>query len=442
MKRIKDLFLTDRFFIVLLFFFLAYVLAFFFPVLYSIVTGILFLFFGILLWDIFQIFKKGEVVGDRKVGDKLSNGDDNIIPVEVENKYKFPIFLRLIDELPIQFQKRDFNIKASLNSNEEKTFGYSIRPTKRGEYTFGSLHIFVKSKIGLIERRFSFNKEKNTKVYPSFLQLKKYRYLLSDTYINSQGDMHIPKLGNTLEFEQINEYVQGDDIRLINWKATAKKNQLMINQYRDEKAQQVYVLLDMGRVMRMPFNELSLLDHSINCSLILMQVILKRGDKAGLISFSNKVGTRLAAQSRGGQMLNIQESLYSVNTDYFETDFGALYMELRKNVTQRSFLLLFSNFETLDAMKRQLKYLKAIAKSHVLLLVFFENTEVQEMATEKVLNSKDLANQIIARDYILEKKRIVKELKRHEIRSLLTKPSNLTFDTINAYISIKNSGLI
>jgi len=91
-----------------------------------------------------------------------------------------------------------------------------------------------------------------------------------------------------MEFEQIKEYVQGDDIRTLNWKATAKRNSLMVNQFQDEKSQSVYMLIDKGRVMRMPFNGMSLLDYALNATLVLSNVILKNKTKRACFLFLKK----------------------------------------------------------------------------------------------------------------------------------------------------------
>lgn len=256
------------------------------------------------------------------------------------------------------------------------------------------------------------------------------------------GLKKIRRIGHTMEFEQIKEYVTGDDIRTINWKATAKKKQLMVNQFQDERSQNVYMVIDKGRVMKMPFNGLSLLDYAINSTLVLANVILKKQDKAGMFAFSKKVENRVAAERRSLQMQRIMETLYNINTDYFESDFGRLYGDIKKNITQRSLILLYTNFETLDGLKRQLPYLKGIAKSHLLVVVFFENIELEEVIHKKAENIQEIYDQVIAEKFAFEKRLIVQELKKYGIYSVLTKPENLTIDSINKYLEIKARGIL
>jgi uncharacterized protein (DUF58 family) len=245
-----------------------------------------------------------------------------------------------------------------------------------------------------------------------------------------------------MEFEQIKEYVQGDDIRTINWKATSKKNALMVNQYQDEKSQSVYQVIDTGRSMQMPFEGLSLLDYAVNSTLALSNIVLKKQDKAGMFTFSKKVGNYVAAERRAGQMNRMMESLYRIETDFMESDFSRLYVDIKQSVTQRSLIMLYSNFETMDALRRQLTYLKGIAGNHLLILVFFDNTELNQLINRPTQNVQEVYDKIIAEKFAFEKRLIVRELQKHGIQSILTRPENLTIDTINKYLELKARGMI
>lgn len=278
--------------------------------------------------------------------------------------------------------------------------------------------------------------------YPSYIQLRKYDLMAFSNNLLQYGLKKIRRIGHTMEFEQIKEYVQGDDIRTLNWKATAKRNQLMVNQFQDEKSQTVYMVIDKGRVMKMPFNGLSLLDYAINATLVLSNVILKKGDKAGMLSFSKKVENRVMAERRQSQMNLILENLYNIKTNFFESDYSRLYVDIKKNINHRSLILLYTNFETVDGLHRQLPYLKGIAKSHLLVVVFFNNTELTELINKKATTIQDVYDQTIAEKFAFEKRLIVSELKKYGIYSVLTQPEHLTMDTINKYLEIKARGIL
>jgi len=240
-----------------------------------------------------------------------------------------------------------------------------------------------------------------------------------------------------MEFEQVKEYVQGDDYRTLNWTATARKGQLMVNNYTDEKSQQVYCIIDKGRVMKMPFEGMSLLDYAINASLVLSNVALLKHDKAGLVTFSEQVGAFLPANSKPVQMQSIREVLYNQKTRYLESDFEQLYAVLRRKISQRSLIILFTNFESLTGMRRHLPYLRKIASHHLLLTVFFENTELKSLVSAPATNVEEVYTKTVAEKFAFEKRLIAKELQQYGILSILTPPQDLTVNAINKYVELK-----
>ncbi|NND63651.1 MAG: DUF58 domain-containing protein [Flavobacteriaceae bacterium] len=442
-KFLQSLYFTKRFFILLFGLAIGFVIAFFTPNLYGIAKLLFYILVGALVIDIFFLYRnRTGIEAERLLPEKLSNGDDNDIRISLRSRYQFKTRLKIIDELPVQWQRRDFEIFQDLNPSQQVNLTYQVRPTERGEYHFGNLNVFVSTLLGLVWRRQQHSAEGMVPNYPSFLQLKKYDFIAFSNRLKFFGLKKIRRIGHTMEFEQIKEYVAGDDVRNINWKATAKKNDLMVNQFQDEKSQPVYSVIDKGRVMKMPFNYLSLLDYAINATLVISNIALKKQDKAGMFTFSRKVEDRVIAQRKSAQMNLILETLYNVTTDFSESDFSRLYVDIKRHVKQRSLLLLYTNFETLDALHRQLSYLQAINKNHLLVVVFFENTELIEFSRQQVDNTQQIFEKTIAEKFIYEKKLIVNELHKYGIQSILTAPENLTVNTINKYLEIKARGLI
>lgn len=376
------------------------------------------------------------------VGDKLSNSDDNSIDIMLESNYPFQVHIRIIDELPEQFQKRDFEKYISIEKFEEASFKYSVRPVERGEYHFGFLNVYVSSPLRIISRRYRYDAQKMTAVYPSYIQMKKYEFLAMNNRLTEFGLKKIRRIGHTMEFEQIKEYISGDDVRTINWKATAKKGSLMVNQYQDEKSQPIYSMIDVGRVMKMPFEELKLLDYAINATLAFSNIALLKNDKAGMLTFSKKVDNIIAASNRKSNLSVLNEALYHINTNYTDSDFGMLYGTIKRKINQRSLLILYTNFEHISALQRQLSFLKAIGKQHLLVVVFFENTELDDLINKPSDNVLEIYNKTIAEKFSYEKRLIVKELESHGVHAILTKPKNLSVSVINKYLEFKSKGLI
>ncbi|MDN5287306.1 MAG: hypothetical protein JWR38_3580 [Mucilaginibacter sp.] len=434
----KNLFLTNRLFTGLACCVVLFLLSFFFPWMGIIPELVFWALVILFVIDVLMLYKTSKgVFAKRHAPERLSNSDNNELGIYLENWYTFNISVGIIDEIPFQFQKRDIWFKTNLKPRERKLINYMLRPTQRGEYEFGDVRVYVKSPLGLIRRRYNFDQAETLPVYPSFLQMRKYELMAISNRLTDIGIKKIRRIGHSMEFEQVKNYVAGDDYRTINWKATARQGNLMVNSYTDEKSQHVYCVIDKSRAMKMPFDGLSLLDYAINASLVLSNVALLKEDKAGLVTISEKLGAVIPADKRPAHLNKILEVLYKEKTRYLETNMELLYSTIRKVIKQRSLVVFFTNYESLNALNRQLPFLKRIAKYHLLLVVFFENTELKKLSEETAPNVEGIYIKTIAEKFAYDKKLIVKELTKHGIQSILSAPQNLTINTINKYLEIK-----
>lgn len=396
------------------------------------------LLLAVALDFILLFYNNNPVSAQRILPERFSNGDENILYWQIRNHLPFRARMFLIDELPEAWQIRDFKLHVTLEPDQKTKLQYPVRPGERGEFIFGNFYLFIKSPLQLILRRKTFEVNESAKVYPGFLKLRQFEFMAHITDPGNLGYKQVRKTGHSLEFEQIREYVYGDDIRSLNWKATGRTGgQLMINSYTDEKSQQVYCMIDKGRAMKMAFGGLSLLDYAVNATLAMSSVAITRQDKAGFISFGDRGAEFLPANHRSTQMAAIVNMLYNLRTQFLESDFAFLHKLIKTRISQRSLLILFTNFESLTALNRQLPYLRNIAQKHLLLVVFFENTALHELASGDAESIERVYEKVIAEKFILEKKLIVKELQRYGIAALLTAPENLSVDVVNKYLQIK-----
>jgi uncharacterized protein (DUF58 family) len=437
-KYIGALYFTNRFYTALAIVAALFVTRFFLSWLGDLPFLLAGILLSLLLLDYVALFAGTKRIFARRfTPERLSNGDENLVRIDIENNYSFPVYVQVIDEIPLQFQKRDAHFDTALSRNEQKIIQYYLRPVKRGEYNFGFLNVYVSSYLKFIRRRYRFQKPVMVPVYPSFLQMRKYQLLAISNRLSEIGIKKIRRIGHSMEFEQIKEYVQGDDVRTVNWKATARKGQLMVNNFTDEKSQQIYCIIDKGRAMKMPFEGLSLLDYAVNASLVLLNVALLKQDKAGLVTFAEKLSSFLKADKKATQMNSVLEVLYNQRTKYLESDIEKVYSLLRAKVNQRSLIVLFTNFESMGGMHRQLPYLRKIASNHLLLVVFFENTELKYLLDKPAQDMEAIYTKTIAEKFAYEKKLIVKELHKYGILSILTAPENITVNTVNKYLELK-----
>jgi len=437
------MFLTNRFFgifgVVVALFALAFPFAWLFPVAQAAIVGAL----ALALTDfLFLYWRRPELQAKRILNPIFSLSDPNPVEIYLENKTGMHLHLKVTDELPEQFQRRDFEIGLHLSPGAAYTIRHELLPLSRGVYTFGAINLFVSTKLGLIERRLIVAQSQEVAVYPSIIQMKRFELRAMRQIAHETGIKKMRRIGHSYEFDQIKNYVSGDDYRSINWKASGRRNALMVNQYEDERSQQVYCLIDKSRVMRMPFDGLSLMDYAINTSLAISNIILRKQDKAGLFTFSDVIGATLKAERDSGQLHRILEALYREQERPGEANYELLYEAVRRLIGMRSLLLLFTNFESSYALDRALPTLRRLNSFHLLVVVFFENTDIKALAQAEVQQTEDVYLQTVARQFLQEKKEMVQKLKQFGIQAMLTKPQDLTLNTINKYLELKSRGLI
>lgn len=422
---------------------LLFITSYFHPALYTIAALLLALLSIAVLADALLVYSKHKgIIATRTAPDRLSIGDENRISLHLFNNYSYPVSLSIIDELPVQFQERNWVRKASLPGNQSADIHYFVKPLTRGEYVFHNIHVFIAAPLRLVTRKFSIAAQKTTKVYPSYIQMRRFQLLAISNRLQEAGVKRSPRLGHSMEFEHIKEYVRGDDYRTINWKATGRKGSIMVNNYTDERSQQVFCIINKGRVMKMPFEGMTLLDYAINASLVLSNISLVKQDKAGLITFAENQDSFIPADKRAGQMSLILETLYKQETRFLEADYEKLYTVTRNKINGRSLLVLFTNFESMESLQREMPALKKMAHYHLLLVVLFENTAIKGLIDSRATNLEEVYIKTIAEKFAFEKRQMIKELQQNGILGILSTPQQLTVNTINKYLELKNRARI
>lgn len=420
-----------------------YILAYSFPWMAFVANVTLVVLLAVTLLDILLVFSSKEPLTiKRHVKERLSLGDDNPVRLELVNNSPQPISYTLIEGYPVEMQDRSTSFTNVLAPGAKKEYHYSFKPGKRGEFEFGDVFVLIRSMFFMASRSMRLPLKQTVHVYPSVLQMKRYELLVFQQQKTSAGIKKIRRLGNNSEFEQIKNYVQGDELKKINWKATSRRNELMVNQYQEEKSQNIFCIIDKSRNMQMEFDGLSLLDYAINSSLVFSNIALRKGDKAGLVTYSDKIGTMLPPERSAGQMRRIQEALYNQRTHFKEANFELLYQTIRRSINTRSLLVLFTNFETEFAMRRALPMLRQLNKKHVLVVVFFENSELQELAYQQPRSLQEVYQGAVAEKMMSLKSKIAQELRRNGIQTVLTLPGDLSVNTINKYLELKAKGAI
>lgn len=398
---------------------------------------------GAVLADLILLYqKKIRLEGSRQMEFVLSNGSDNEVAIHLSLRSPLALKCKVIDELPAEFQNRSFEFNFLLQPDEFKVVKYKLRPTGRGAYQFGDIHIFTESFLGLVVRRHTIKASKQVDVYPSIMEMRQFELRALPRILEQNGVKKIRRIGHSYEFEQIRSYTIGDDFRNINWKATGRRSSLMVNQYDDEKAQPIYNFIDNSRAMLMPFHGLSLLDYAVNASLVIANVSLGKQDKAGLLTFSNKPSAGIRAERGKGQLNRIIKELYNIRENALEANYELMYTQARHLIQNRSLIFLYTNFESKYSLQRCLPMIRKLSLLHLVVVVIFENTEIYKLMDQDAENLEEVYTQTISSGFMDDKYLMAQELNLSGIQTIITKPEDLTVNAVNKYLELKARGMI
>lgn len=443
MNFIQSLYITRFFFLLLSVVVLLFVSAFVWEWMLTIAAISLTCLGGFLCLDILLTFiHKNPIQVERNMQRILNLGDSNPIQLLIHNQTNQPIHLLFYEGYPVELQKRNSSKSLFIAPGSHREIKYDFVPKKRGDYEFGDALVFISSILMLCQRKMQLPLKQVVQVYPSILQMKQFELKVFHQQTRAIGIKKIRRIGHNNEFEQIKNYVQGDDVRTVNWKATSKRSELMVNQYQEERSQNIYSIIDKSRNMQMEFDGMTMLDYSINSALVFTNIALKKGDKAGLITFSDKMGVQLPAERNASQLRRILNLLYNQKTHFKESSFELLYDSIHQTVKTRSLLMLYTNFESEFAMRRAIPMLKRINQKHVLVVVIFQNNELEDLAFQRIDNVENIYQSAVAEKLITNKINIAREMKQHGIQTLLTRPEDLSIATINKYLELKAKGVI
>ncbi len=413
-----------------------------FPVIFLVGQLGIVILIAVTIADTYLLYRRDtRISAFRKTSGILGLGDETRIILRIDYQGTLPLDALVIDELPEQLQIRNLELPLKLISGRNIT-EYNIRPTSRGVYHFGRLHVFVASPIHFVKRKITFPIEANIAVYPSVAQMHAVEMRAISRVSTLTGNKRFRRIGMSYEFEQIAPFVEGDNYRNMNWKATGKARELMINQYQDERSQNMYCVVSKGRAMKMTFKGMSMLDYAINSTLAISNVGLKKYDKVGLITFSNKIGTAIRADNRHGQLQKINEALYSERERDLEPSYELLYRSIDRIARNRSLILMFANFETLHMMDRALPILRKINKKHLLVLILFKDDDLTEKVKKEKVVLDDIYEITLAKKHLSEREEIAGRLRHHGIQTVVSSPKDLSINVINKYLELKSRGVI
>lgn len=368
---------------------------------------------------------------------RLSLGVDNAIHLTVNNRSRRPLRFWLRDEPPDAFVIERRLFEGEVAPQTEWQTVYHVRPLRRGDYAFGDLVLRWRGPLGLVIRQAPHPAAAAVKVYPNLVDVRRYDLLLRRNRLQEFGLRHARVLGEGTEFERLRDYVPDDDFRRISWKATARRHQPITVQYQTERSQTILPVLDVGRMMQSPVDNIAKLDYAVNAVLLLTYVATSKGDKVGLLTFAQDVGYFLAPRQGRGQFYRALELLYAVEAQPVEPDYNKALTYLALKHRRRALVVIFTDLSSglsLAALTRQVVML---SRTSLPLVVTISDPTVEAAARQRPADSLSVYQRAAAAQLLDERQRTLDLLRRNGALTLDVPANKLSVAVIDRYLAIK-----
>ena len=402
-------------------------------------TGLLVM---LLVADLALLKRLDPVQAHRSHDDILSLGAANRVTVTLENPTAFPCRVALRDTPPDECTSESTLLQALLPPFGVLHFSYHLTPLRRGECRFGPLTLRGKTLLGLWVQQREFIPHDTVKVYPNILQTKQQQLLARQQRTLQMGLRTMRLRGQGTEFESLREYLPDDELRKIDWKASARRHQLITRQYDIERSQQIMLVLDMGRTMASHLDYMTKLDHAINAAVLLTYVSAQASDRVGVMAFADEVVAFMPPGKGVGQMPLVLDQLYPLHPRAVESDYRGAFTYLAQHVRKRSLMVIFTDLVDPDSSRRLMDHLSLLHPRHIVLCVALSDYELQAMLAGAPANPTGMYQQTMA-DIVLEDRQLALANLHH--RGILTvdaSPSDLSVAVVNRYLAIKREGRV
>jgi len=375
----------------------------------------------------------------RRLPGRLSLAEPTSVYFDVRYTGRRPIRLLLAERLPDGFEAGPAVCAATLAPGQETTLTYRLTARRRGAYTLAAADVRIRPAMGLFERQFRLDARSDIQVFPNLANLERYELLLRRGLTREQGLARLRQLGQGMEFESLRQYGQGDDISRVDWKATAKRSQLIVKNFQPERQQSVIVALDVGRATAGEFAGLSRLDYLVNATLMLAYVVLRQGDWFSLLAFSDRIESYLPPVRGVAKVEKVAEALHNVHPRLVESDYGTACRFLDLKNRKRSLLCLMTDVIDRHASDVVLAYMARFARRHLPLAITLANPEINDLAEQPLAQTPDPYAKAVATDVLTIRQEALLQMRRLGVGVLDVPPDALTAKLINRYLLIKST---
>ncbi|MGF6557706.1 uncharacterized protein (DUF58 family) [Pseudomonas sp. S30_BP2TU TE3576] len=375
----------------------------------------------------------------RQIPGSLALGRWSEVRLEVEHDFPQPLNIQIFDHVPDGLSFENLPLTVELQPGQHSRIDYRLRPLKRGHFTFEHCEINLPSPLGLWSGKRLLSVTDHTRVYPDFARLYGGQLLAVDNWLSQLGVRQRQRRGLGLEFHQLREFREGDSLRQIDWKATARQRTPIAREYQDERDQQIILMLDCGRHMRSQDDELSHFDHALNACLLLSYVALRQGDAVGLSTFASEQPRYLAPVKGTSHLNTLLNSVYDLNSAQRSADYQAAATQLLVRQKRRALVVLVTNLHDEDD-DELLSAVNRLSQQHQVLVASLREDVLDTLRQSPVQTLPEALAYCGMVDYLNARAELHERLNAHGVLVMDVRPGELGPALVTEYLSWKRAG--
>jgi uncharacterized protein (DUF58 family) len=376
-----------------------------------------------------------QVGAQRLMEDVISLGAPNRVTIALRNRSSHLFHCLIRDEPPLDFATDHEEMTCDLPAGGRWSGAYHVTPPRRGDFEVGVLEARLATGLGLVVRQVRYDLRRTIRVYPNLTGIRAHEIAAKRERLIDIG-IHPSRIkGTGLEFESLRDYVPGDEVRRIDWKATARHAEPITREYDIERSQHVIICLDLGRTMASDLGMLTKVDHAVNAATLLAYVASRGGDWVGLYAFAQ--GPLVFVPPRKQQFSRVLDSLYRLQPQPTESNYHRSFMEAAHRVRKRALVVLFTDMPDPDSSARLLRYVSLLTQRHLVLCAALSDYELYDIAGRTPTDERQLYERTVATSLLADRQRAISALRRRGAIAFDATPANLSVEVLNRYLEIK-----
>ena len=409
------------------------------PNLSAINWGLLLALLALAILDAVRLKRLPSPRLKRQLPGSLALGRWSDVHLTLEHDYSRPLNVQIFDHVPQGLNFENLPLKVELQPGQHSNMAYRLRPLKRGHFGFERCEINLPSPLGLWTDKRLLDAPDHTRVYPDFARLYGGQLLAVDNWLSQLGVRQKQRRGLGLEFHQLREFREGDSLRQIDWKATARQRTPIAREYQDERDQQIVFMLDCGRHMRSQDGELAHFDHALNACLLLSYVALRQGDAVGLSTFASERPHYLAPVKGVAQLNVLLNSVYDLDSTQRPADYQAAANQLLTRQKRRALVMLVTNLRDEDD-EQLLVAVKRLSQQHQVVVASLREDLLDSLRHRPVQTLSEALDYCGTVDYLNARAELHERLRAHGVWVLEARPAELGAELVTQYLAWKKAG--